>query len=134
MLAADQSTDLMPTSCSSALDPIHHGTISVHHTKKGYDYPVIRLPHTLSMLVGLPTRIYQTMHKGALAFLVVIAPPHTASENDEEESNNAVTNSESVALTWRRSPVRIRTSPFVLSLSSFSKSRFLKRSADLINL
>jgi hypothetical protein len=57
---------------------IHHSTISLHHAKEGYDYPTIRLPHTLSKLVGLPTRIYQTIHDSALAFLVVISPsdPH----------------------------------------------------------
>jgi hypothetical protein len=75
MLAADQSTKMLPVSLSTALRPIHHSTISVHHAKQGYDYPMIRLPHTLSKLIGLPTQIYQTIYDGALAFLVVVAPP-----------------------------------------------------------
>jgi len=50
---------------------IHHSTISTHHAKEGYDYPTIRLPHTFSTLAGLSTSIYQTVHDGALAFLVV---------------------------------------------------------------
>ena len=39
---------------------------------------MIRLPHTLSKLIGLPTKIYQTIYDGALAFLVVVAPPREA--------------------------------------------------------
>ena len=78
MLAADQSTKILPVSLSTALRPIHRSTISVHHAKQGYDYPMIRLPHTLSKLIGLPTKIYQTIYDGALAFLVVVAPPREA--------------------------------------------------------
>jgi hypothetical protein len=78
MLAADQSTKILPVSLSTALRPIHRSTISVHHAKQGYDYPMIRLPHTLSKLIGLPTQIYQTIYDGALAFLVVVAPPREA--------------------------------------------------------
>jgi len=58
---------------------IHRSTISLHHAKTGYDYPTIRLPHTLSKLAELSTRIYQIMHEGALAFLVV-APRHETSK------------------------------------------------------
>ena len=50
------------------------GKILAHHAKAGYDYPTIRLPFTFSGLIGLPTRIYQTVHDGALAFLVVVSP------------------------------------------------------------
>ena len=110
MLAIDQSIEMPPTSWSSVLlTPIHHGVISVHYAKEGYNYPTIRLPHTLSMLAGLPTRIYQTLHDGALAFLVVVAPRNATSENTAERLKNSV-------LTWRRSPVRIRPSPFRISL------------------
>jgi len=63
--------------------------------KKG---EAIRLPFTFSKLAGLPTKIYQTVHEGALAFLVVISPTAKASESPK-----------SSALTWRRSPVRIRS-------------------------
>jgi hypothetical protein len=77
----------------------HHSKISLHRAKAGYNYPTIRLPHTLSALAGLSTKIYQTVHEGALAFLVVISPTAKASESPK-----------SSVLTWRRSPVRIRQS------------------------
>ncbi|MGB9407718.1 MAG: hypothetical protein WCA89_09280, partial [Terracidiphilus sp.] len=79
---------------------IHRSKISLHRAKADYNYPAIRLPYKFSMLAGLPTRIFQMMHGGALAFLVVISPNETTSES-----------SESSALTWRRSPVRIRPIP-----------------------
>jgi|SRR5665647_1291429 len=105
MIAIDQSIEMPPTLWSSTpLTPIHHGVISVHHAKEGYDYPTIHLPHTLSKLAGLPTRIYQTLHDGALAFLIVVSPRNATSENTAERLKNSV-------LTWRRSPVRIRPSP-----------------------
>jgi hypothetical protein len=52
---------------------VHQTKISLHHAKAGYDYPAIRLPFTFIKLAGLPTRIYQTVHDGALAFLVVVS-------------------------------------------------------------
>jgi hypothetical protein len=55
------------------LQEIHRSKISLHHAKTGYNYPTIRLPHTFLRLVGLSTRIYQTVQEGALAFLVVIS-------------------------------------------------------------
>jgi hypothetical protein len=68
---------------SHALHEIRHSRISLHHAKTGYDYPTIRLPHTLTKLVGLSTRIYQTVHGGALAFLVVMSarPENAESAN-----------------------------------------------------
>jgi len=54
--------------------------ISAHHAKAGYNYPTIRLPFTFSGLIGMSTRIYQTVHEGALAFLVVVAPRHETSK------------------------------------------------------
>jgi hypothetical protein len=104
MLAVDQSTKMLLTSFPKAVHLVHHSTISLHHAKEGYDYPIIRLPHTFSKLLGLPTKIYQTIHDGALAFLVVISPSNSISENSAESP-------QSPALTWRRSPVRIRPSP-----------------------
>ena len=86
---------------------IYRSKISLHRAKAGYSYPTIRLPHTFSKLVGLPTQIYQTIHDGALAFLVAISPSNSISENSAESP-------QSPALTWRRSPVRIRPSPLVL--------------------
>jgi hypothetical protein len=50
-------------------------------SKTGYSYPTIRLLHTFSKLAGLPTRIYQTVHEGALAFLVVISSTENAAES-----------------------------------------------------
>jgi hypothetical protein len=60
---------------------IHNCKISLHRAKTDYSYPTIRLPHTFSKLARLPTRIYQTVHEGALAFLVVISPKEKASES-----------------------------------------------------
>jgi len=88
--------------CNMGLLEIQKSKISLHHAKEGYRYPTIRLPHTFSKLAGLPTRIYQTVHDGALAFLVVIAP-----------DGNAANTSETSVFTRRRSPVRIRPSPLV---------------------
>jgi hypothetical protein len=64
---------------------IHRSKISLHYAKAGYTYPTIRLPHTLSKLAGLPTRIYQTMHDGSLAFLVVVS----SKDSDELQENAA---------------------------------------------
>ena len=89
---------------------IHCGKISLHHAKAGYNYPTIRLPHTFSKLAGLSTRIYQTVHEGVLAFLVVVSEG-VAAENSAELSKNVKINLKMPALTWRRSPVRIRPSP-----------------------
>ena len=74
--------------------------ISLHHAKSGYDYPTIRLPHTCSKLAGLSARVYQTVHGGALAFLVVISPAGKTSESPETS-----------VFTRLRSPIRIRPSP-----------------------
>ncbi|MGZ4944383.1 MAG: hypothetical protein ACXV6K_08905 [Halobacteriota archaeon] len=89
--------------------PIHKSTISVHHAKRGYDYPAIRLPHTLSKLAGLSTRIYQTVHDGALAFLVVVAPQ----TNPSKQLENADACSEFSAFTRRGPRVRISPSPLI---------------------
>lgn len=82
MLAAEHCPDLFANVAPSKdeLLEIHHSKISLHRAKTGYNYPTIRLPHTFSRLAGLPTRIYQTVHKGALALLVVISPNEKAIE------------------------------------------------------
>jgi len=87
--------------------------ISVHHAKTGYDYPTIRLPFTFSALVGLSTRIYQTIHQGALAFLVVTSQTSTPSESSPDKYENACSIAKASVFTRRRSPVRIRPSPLV---------------------
>jgi hypothetical protein len=86
----------------SELLEIHRSKISMHHAKARYSYPTVRLPHMFSVLAGLPTKIYQTIHEGALAFLVVISPTAKAAESPKAS-----------VFTRRRSPVRIRPSPFV---------------------
>jgi hypothetical protein len=107
MLAKELSSELFTdTELPADLLQIHRSKISLHAAKADYRYPIIRLPHTFSKLAGLPTRIYQTVYEGALAFLVVIASTDT-------ESDNAKTSSKAPVLTWRRSPVRIRPSPSV---------------------
>jgi hypothetical protein len=41
--------------------------------KTGYSYPTIWLPYTFAPLAALPTRKYQTVRKGRLAFFVVVS-------------------------------------------------------------
>jgi hypothetical protein len=62
---------------------IHRSKISLHRAKEGYSYPTIRLPHTFSLLAGLSTRVYQTVHDGTLAFLVVISPNENTAKGSE---------------------------------------------------
>jgi hypothetical protein len=118
MLAVDQYQDFhrkfaMP---NRELSEIHRSKISLHHAKAGYDYPAIRLPFTFSALVGLRTRIYQTVHDGALAFLVVVSSSlKSEEERSAKKSENAKLSVKSVAFTRRRSPVRIRPSPLFFS-------------------
>jgi hypothetical protein len=87
---------------NAMLQEIHQTTISVHHAKVGFNYPIIRLPRALSALAGLPARIYQTVFKGALAFMVVIAPLHSVTDDKVKTSENPLETSKSSALTWRR--------------------------------
>ena len=63
------------------LQEIYRGTIRAHRAKAGYNYPTIHLPVAFSGLIGLRTRIFQTVHDGTLAFLVVVSPSGSASEN-----------------------------------------------------
>jgi hypothetical protein len=83
MLAAEYCSELFVDAGQpkNELLEIHRSKISLHHAKSGYDYPTIRLPHTFSKLAGLSTRVYQTVHDGALAFLVVISPAGKTSES-----------------------------------------------------
>jgi len=76
MLAAEHYQDLFANFAlpRRELLEIHRSKISLHFAKAAYRYPTIRLPYTLSKLAGLPTHIYQTVHDGALAFLVVVSP------------------------------------------------------------
>jgi hypothetical protein len=74
MLAAEHYPYYDGAMPNHGLLEVHRSKISLHHARTDYNYPTIRLPHTLSKLAGLQTRIYQTVHKGALAFLVVVSP------------------------------------------------------------
>jgi hypothetical protein len=87
---------------------IHRGTIRAHRAKAGYDYPTIHLPIAFSGLIGLSTRIYQTVHQGALAFLVVVSP---TSKSSPDKRENACSSSKLSAFTQRRSSVQIVSSP-----------------------
>ena len=86
MLAVNQLQDPLIDSLEIAPLLIHRSKISVHHAKQGYDYPSIRLPHKLSKLAGLSTRIYQTVHDGALAFLAVVSSAGTILRINEVQS------------------------------------------------
>jgi len=119
MLVAEPYSELFADAALPNLEllEVHRSKISLHHAKVGYSYPMIRLPHTLSTLSGLPTRIYQTVHDGALAFLVVISKG-AAKESSPDLSEKAGIDAKMSALTWRRSPVRIRPSPSYLPFKS----------------
>lgn len=117
MLAAEHYTYYDGAMPNRQLFEIYRSNILAHHAKAGYDYPTIRLPFTVSGRIGLPTRIYQTVHDGALAFLVVVSPSNKAAEESAKKSENAAKSAKSPALTWRRSPVRIRPSPLLFFLS-----------------
>jgi hypothetical protein len=84
-MAAEHYSELFADAALSkhALLEIHRSKISLHRAKAGYNYPTIRLPHTFSKLAGLPFRIYQTVHEGAIAFLVVISSDEKAAKNSE---------------------------------------------------
>jgi hypothetical protein len=86
MLGADNYPDLHRNVAitNHELFEIHRSKISLHHAKADYRYPTIRLPHTFVKLAGLPTRIYQTVPEGALAFLVVV--PHTKNGSESSKS------------------------------------------------
>jgi len=84
---------------------IHRSKISLHRAKTEYSYPTIRLPHTFSALAGLSTRIYQTVHNGALAFLVVVSSTSKSSPGKHEKASLSA---ESSVFTRRRSPVPLR--------------------------
>jgi len=90
MLAVNQLRAPLVDSLASGLLEVHRSKISLHHAKADYDYPTIRLPHYLSPLAGMSTRIYQTVHEGALAFLVVVLPSGPKSENAAESPKRPV--------------------------------------------
>ncbi|MGZ4944107.1 MAG: hypothetical protein ACXV6K_07500 [Halobacteriota archaeon] len=117
MLAAESYDKSVLNSRDPALSEIYSGTISLHHAKEGYDYPTIRLPHTLSRLAGLSTRIYQTILEGALAFLVVVASSRSTTEDCAKKSKNPVADADTFAFTRRGPRVRISPSPLFFAFS-----------------
>jgi hypothetical protein len=99
MISFAQDCGRVPATTSSDFSLLTLGSskISVHHAKVGYDYPTIRLSFAFSALIGLPTRIYQTVFQGALASLVVISSADA--EKSTEKSENACSSAESPVLT-----------------------------------
>jgi hypothetical protein len=93
MLAADIHPHYDITMPNHELLEIHRSKISLHHAKAGYDYPAIRLPFTFSKLARLPTRIYQTVHDGALAFLVVVSSSNKRDDESQKKSGTFATSS-----------------------------------------
>ena len=87
MLATEHYSVFCPDAAmpNHELLEIHRSKISLHHAKAGYDYPAIRLPFKFSGLMGLSTRIYQTVHDGALAFLVVVSSAAQPYEKRSDE-------------------------------------------------
>ena len=86
MLTSNHYPDYNFATPNDELLEIHRSKISLHHAKAGYDYPVVRLPHKFSRLAGLPTRIYQTVHEGAPAFLVVVPQSGDTDQNELKEN------------------------------------------------
>ena len=119
---------------------VHRSKISLHHAKQGYDYPTLRLPHTFSMLAGLSTRICQTVHDGALAFLVVVSPSCKGVERNAKKSENARLSAKLARLDMAevagsnpaiKKPIRLRchsalivSCTFFSALYALSSSRF----------
>ena len=87
MLAAEHFRYRNASMPNRQLLEVHHSKISLHHAKEGYDYPAIRLPFTFSGLIGLSTRIYQTVHDGALAFLIVVSSSNKNEESQKKSEN-----------------------------------------------
>jgi hypothetical protein len=100
MLAAEHYQNLFDdfTLPRQKLLEIHRSTISLHSAKAKYNYPTIRLPSYLSRLAGMPTRIYQTVHEGALAFLVVVSSTRKTAKKCEKISENATRDTQSLRL------------------------------------
>jgi len=81
-----------------SLHEIHRATIRSHHAKVGYDYPTIRLPFTFSGLIGRSTRIFQTVHEGALAFLVVVSSASKVGVSSPDKRENAFSSADAPRL------------------------------------
>ena len=73
MLAREYNLDAYGALPKHELLEVHRAKISLHKAKANYSYPTIRLPHSFSKLAGLSTHIFQTVHEGALAFLIIVS-------------------------------------------------------------
>jgi hypothetical protein len=100
MLAAEHYPDLFADFAlpRQKLLEIHRSTISLHSAKTNYNYPMIRLPYHLSPLAGMSARIYQTVHEGALAFLVVVSSTRKATKKSAKIQENAANDTKSLRL------------------------------------
>jgi hypothetical protein len=114
MSAAEHYPDLFVdvAPAKNELLEIHRSKISLHRAKAGYDCPTIRLPFTFAKLAGLSTHVYQTVHDGALAFLVVVSSANVSRNNSERSKNNAASAKASVFT--RRRPSSNLVEPIVL--------------------
>ena len=98
---------------TNGLLEVHQTKISFHRASAEYTYPTVRLPHYLAgKLAGLSTRIYQTIHDGALAFLVVVSPDTKAVRQSVWKSENAKISFDRI-LDMAEVAVRIQPSPLV---------------------
>lgn|GEM_PF-6128620 len=89
---------------------IHRSKISLHRAQTRDSYSTIHLSHTFKKLAGLPTYIYDTIYRVALAFLVAVSTSATAG-NCTEIPENAEIDPKFPVLTWQRSRIRILSSP-----------------------
>jgi hypothetical protein len=71
MLAAEHYSDISTSGTlpRTELLEVHRSKISLHHAKEGYDYPTIRLSHTLSVLAGLTAQFIKWCTKAHHVFL-----------------------------------------------------------------
>ena len=77
------------------MQPICTHTISVQSSKPSHAYPIIRLPREFRGLAGAAATIYQTVHDGALAFLVVVNDHQDHKPPAGSDSNKPRTGSDS---------------------------------------
>ena len=108
---------------------IHRGKISLHR-KSRLQLPCNSIAAHVNSACRAIDEIFQTVHEGALAFLVVVSSACTPSESRPANYENASVSAKSSVFTRRRSPVRIRSSP-----SFFLQSATLKPgSLEIVNI
>jgi hypothetical protein len=70
------------------MQPICTHKIGLHSSKLSHAYPIIRLPREFRGLVGSSVDIYQTVHEGAVAFLVKVVERGTKKLSTGSNSEN----------------------------------------------